>query len=122
MTLEFKSFVFIYMFLCGHFFFCCQAKVLRLLATTYFEWDCTLYLDKALKAINLANQVVIFLLYLKIEIDETQAFIDMIIQTTLITGVSSLTADWGVLTWCLYAPMDVLVFPAFFFFLLYLEK
>lgn len=67
--------------------------MLRLLATTYFEWDCTLYLDKALKAINLANQVVIFLLYLKIEIDETQAFIDMIIQTTLITGVSSLTAD-----------------------------
>ncbi|NXU86070.1 TEX11 protein, partial [Xiphorhynchus elegans] len=34
-----------------------QAKVLRLLATTYFEWDCSLYLDKALKAINLANQV-----------------------------------------------------------------
>ncbi|NWR80701.1 TEX11 protein, partial [Centropus unirufus] len=33
-----------------------QAKVLRLLATTYFEWDCNLYLDKALKAINLANQ------------------------------------------------------------------
>ncbi|XP_027758708.1 testis-expressed protein 11 isoform X1 [Empidonax traillii] len=33
-----------------------QAKVLRLLATTYFEWDCTLHLDRALKAINLANQ------------------------------------------------------------------
>ncbi|NXG55581.1 TEX11 protein, partial [Hemiprocne comata] len=33
-----------------------QAKVLRLLATTYLEWDCSLYLDKALKAINLANQ------------------------------------------------------------------
>ncbi|NWW89784.1 TEX11 protein, partial [Rhynochetos jubatus] len=33
-----------------------QAKVLRLLATVYFEWDCSLYLDKALKAINLANQ------------------------------------------------------------------
>ncbi|XP_053931637.1 testis-expressed protein 11 isoform X2 [Cuculus canorus] len=33
-----------------------QAKVLRLLATAYFEWDCSLYLDKALKAINLANQ------------------------------------------------------------------
>ncbi|NXA04582.1 TEX11 protein, partial [Sapayoa aenigma] len=33
-----------------------QAKVLRLLATTYFEWDCRLHLDKALKAINLANQ------------------------------------------------------------------
>ncbi|NWI59750.1 TEX11 protein, partial [Calyptomena viridis] len=33
-----------------------QAKVLRLLATTYFDWDCRLYLDKALKAINLANQ------------------------------------------------------------------
>ncbi|XP_014818549.1 PREDICTED: testis-expressed sequence 11 protein [Calidris pugnax] len=33
-----------------------QAKVLRLLATAYFEWDCSLYLDKALKAISLANQ------------------------------------------------------------------
>ncbi|XP_021261753.1 testis-expressed protein 11 isoform X7 [Numida meleagris] len=33
-----------------------QAKVLRLLATAYFEWDCNLYLDKALKAINLANE------------------------------------------------------------------
>ncbi|NWY48802.1 TEX11 protein, partial [Sylvia atricapilla] len=33
-----------------------QAKVLRLLATTYFEWDCSQYLDKALKAISLANQ------------------------------------------------------------------
>ncbi|NWV00386.1 TEX11 protein, partial [Upupa epops] len=33
-----------------------QAKVLRLLATVYFEWDCSLYLDKALKAINLAIQ------------------------------------------------------------------
>ncbi|XP_031450024.1 testis-expressed protein 11 isoform X5 [Phasianus colchicus] len=33
-----------------------QAKVLRLLATAYFEWDCSLYLDKALKAVNLANE------------------------------------------------------------------
>ncbi|NWQ86717.1 TEX11 protein, partial [Burhinus bistriatus] len=33
-----------------------QAKVLRLLATAYFEWDSNLYLDKALKAISLANQ------------------------------------------------------------------
>ncbi|XP_049683331.1 testis-expressed protein 11 isoform X1 [Accipiter gentilis] len=33
-----------------------QAKVLRLLATAYFEWDCSLYLDKALKAVSLANQ------------------------------------------------------------------
>ncbi|KFO89075.1 Testis-expressed sequence 11 protein, partial [Buceros rhinoceros silvestris] len=33
-----------------------QAKVLRLLATAYFEWDHNLYLDKALKAISLANQ------------------------------------------------------------------
>ncbi|XP_072732677.1 testis-expressed protein 11 isoform X2 [Ciconia boyciana] len=33
-----------------------QAKVLRLLATAYFEWDCNLYLDQALKAISLANQ------------------------------------------------------------------
>ncbi|XP_071613542.1 testis-expressed protein 11 isoform X1 [Heliangelus exortis] len=33
-----------------------QAKVLRLLATAYLEWDCNLYLEKALKAISLANQ------------------------------------------------------------------
>ncbi|KFP70335.1 Testis-expressed sequence 11 protein, partial [Acanthisitta chloris] len=33
-----------------------QAKVLRLLATTYMAWDCSLYFDKALKAVNLANQ------------------------------------------------------------------
>ncbi|XP_068019709.1 testis-expressed protein 11 isoform X3 [Melanerpes formicivorus] len=33
-----------------------QAKVLRLLATAYFEWDCSLHLDKALRAISLANQ------------------------------------------------------------------
>ncbi|XP_062468819.1 testis-expressed protein 11 isoform X7 [Pezoporus occidentalis] len=33
-----------------------QAKVLRLLATAYFEWDCNLYLEKALKAVSLANQ------------------------------------------------------------------
>ncbi|XP_068267974.1 LOW QUALITY PROTEIN: testis-expressed protein 11 [Nyctibius grandis] len=33
-----------------------QAKVLRLLATAYFEWDCNLYLDKALQAISLANK------------------------------------------------------------------
>ncbi|NXE51265.1 TEX11 protein, partial [Casuarius casuarius] len=33
-----------------------QAKVLRLLATAYLEWDCNLYLDKALKAVNLANE------------------------------------------------------------------
>ncbi|XP_035180104.1 testis-expressed protein 11 [Oxyura jamaicensis] len=35
-----------------------RAKVLRLLATAYFEWDCKQYLDKALKAISLANEVV----------------------------------------------------------------
>ncbi|XP_066861380.1 testis-expressed protein 11 isoform X6 [Anser cygnoides] len=33
-----------------------RAKVLRLLATAYFEWDCKQYLDKALKAISLANE------------------------------------------------------------------
>uniref|UniRef100_A0A669PID1 Protein ZIP4 homolog n=1 Tax=Phasianus colchicus TaxID=9054 RepID=A0A669PID1_PHACC len=33
-------------------------QMLRLLATAYFEWDCSLYLDKALKAVNLANEVV----------------------------------------------------------------
>uniref|UniRef100_A0A8C9F0C3 Protein ZIP4 homolog n=1 Tax=Pavo cristatus TaxID=9049 RepID=A0A8C9F0C3_PAVCR len=42
------------------FSFLFQAKVLRLLATAYFEWDCNLHLDKALKAINLANEVVLF--------------------------------------------------------------
>uniref|UniRef100_A0A8C3QUD0 Protein ZIP4 homolog n=1 Tax=Cyanoderma ruficeps TaxID=181631 RepID=A0A8C3QUD0_9PASS len=35
-------------------------QMLRLLATTYFEWDCSQYLDKALGAVSLANQVVIF--------------------------------------------------------------
>lgn len=58
MTLEFKSCVHMWLF------FCFQAKVLRLLATTYFEWDCSQYLDNALKAINLANQVVIFALFI----------------------------------------------------------
>ncbi|XP_030430983.1 testis-expressed protein 11 [Gopherus evgoodei] len=33
-----------------------QAKVLRLLATVYLEWDCEQYQDKALRAINLANE------------------------------------------------------------------
>ncbi|XP_040427968.1 testis-expressed protein 11 isoform X2 [Cygnus olor] len=33
-----------------------RAKVLRLLATAYFEWDCKQYLDKALKSISLANE------------------------------------------------------------------
>uniref|UniRef100_A0A7M4E6F0 Protein ZIP4 homolog n=1 Tax=Crocodylus porosus TaxID=8502 RepID=A0A7M4E6F0_CROPO len=35
-----------------------QAKVLRLLATVYLEWDCKVYQDKALQAISLANKVV----------------------------------------------------------------
>lgn len=59
MILEYNSSVLICMLVCACFFHF-QAKVLRLLATTYFEWDCSLYLDKALKAISLANQVVIF--------------------------------------------------------------
>ncbi|XP_018416198.1 PREDICTED: testis-expressed sequence 11 protein [Nanorana parkeri] len=33
-----------------------QAKVLRLLATVYLEWDCKLHQDKALNAIRLANK------------------------------------------------------------------
>ncbi|KAM5146563.1 testis-expressed protein 11 [Mantella aurantiaca] len=33
-----------------------QAKILRLLATVYMEWDCKLYQDKALHAIKLANE------------------------------------------------------------------
>uniref|UniRef100_A0A8D0G493 Protein ZIP4 homolog n=1 Tax=Sphenodon punctatus TaxID=8508 RepID=A0A8D0G493_SPHPU len=33
-----------------------QAKVLRLLATAYLEWDCTQCQDKALRAISLANE------------------------------------------------------------------
>ncbi|XP_068103721.1 testis-expressed protein 11 isoform X2 [Hyperolius riggenbachi] len=33
-----------------------QAKILRLLATVYLEWDCKLYQDKALNAISLANE------------------------------------------------------------------
>ncbi|XP_044124927.1 testis-expressed protein 11 [Bufo gargarizans] len=33
-----------------------QAKVLRLLATVYLEWDCRIHNDKALNAIRLANE------------------------------------------------------------------
>ncbi|KAI7801911.1 putative testis-expressed sequence 11 protein [Triplophysa rosa] len=33
-----------------------QAKVLRLLATVYLEWDCQKYLEKALHAVSLANK------------------------------------------------------------------
>ncbi|XP_053329317.1 testis-expressed protein 11 [Spea bombifrons] len=33
-----------------------QAKVLRLLATVYLEWDCRLYQDKALNAVRMANE------------------------------------------------------------------
>nr|XP_020651569.1 testis-expressed protein 11 [Pogona vitticeps] len=33
-----------------------QAKVLRLLATVYLEWDCKQYQDKALRAIAMANE------------------------------------------------------------------
>ena len=34
-----------------------QAKVLRLLATVYVEWDCQRFKEKALSAISLANKV-----------------------------------------------------------------
>ncbi|OCT67379.1 testis-expressed protein 11 [Xenopus laevis] len=33
-----------------------QAKVLRLLATLYWEWDCKIYQDKAISIINMANE------------------------------------------------------------------
>uniref|UniRef100_A0A3P8SHN8 Protein ZIP4 homolog n=1 Tax=Amphiprion percula TaxID=161767 RepID=A0A3P8SHN8_AMPPE len=46
------------------------AKVLRLLATVYLEWDCQRFQDKALNAVSLANKecVSAFGLYLKIRI------------------------------------------------------
>uniref|UniRef100_A0A8C5J9U5 Protein ZIP4 homolog n=1 Tax=Junco hyemalis TaxID=40217 RepID=A0A8C5J9U5_JUNHY len=53
---RYEQMICVHVYVCMRLFFCSQAKVLRLLATTYFEWDCSLYLDKALKAINLANQ------------------------------------------------------------------
>lgn len=34
-----------------------QAKILRLLATVYLEWDCQRFQEKALDAVNLANKV-----------------------------------------------------------------
>lgn len=34
-----------------------QAKILRLLATVYVEWDCQRFQEKALNAVNLANKV-----------------------------------------------------------------
>lgn len=34
-----------------------QAKILRLLATVYLEWDCQRFQEKALNAVNLANKV-----------------------------------------------------------------
>ncbi|KAK2891163.1 hypothetical protein Q8A67_013806 [Cirrhinus molitorella] len=47
-----------------------QAKVLRLLAKVYLEWDCQKYLEKALNAVSLANKEHMQLsgLYLKIRI------------------------------------------------------
>eukprot|EP00079_Xenopus_tropicalis_P038685 XP_017952456.1 PREDICTED: testis-expressed sequence 11 protein [Xenopus tropicalis] len=33
-----------------------QTKVLRLLATVYWEWDCKIYQDKAISIINMANE------------------------------------------------------------------
>lgn len=34
-----------------------QAKILRLLATVYLEWDCQRFQEKALNAVDLANKV-----------------------------------------------------------------
>ncbi|CAB1454019.1 unnamed protein product [Pleuronectes platessa] len=47
-----------------------QAKVLRLLATVYFEWDCQSFQEKALDAVSLANKEHVSAsgLYLKIRI------------------------------------------------------
>ncbi|XP_042594370.1 testis-expressed protein 11 isoform X1 [Cyprinus carpio] len=47
-----------------------QAKVLRLLAKVYLDWDCQKYLEKALHAVSLANKENMQLsgLYLKIQI------------------------------------------------------
>uniref|UniRef100_A0A8D3B093 Protein ZIP4 homolog n=1 Tax=Scophthalmus maximus TaxID=52904 RepID=A0A8D3B093_SCOMX len=47
-----------------------QAKVLRLLATVYLEWDCQRFQEKALNAVNLANKEHVSTsgLYLKIRI------------------------------------------------------
>nr|XP_046261549.1 testis-expressed protein 11 [Scatophagus argus] len=47
-----------------------QAKVLRLLATVYLQWDCERFQEKALNAVSLANQVFVSApgLYLKIRI------------------------------------------------------
>ncbi|XP_060935384.1 testis-expressed protein 11 [Limanda limanda] len=47
-----------------------QAKVLRLLATVYFEWDCQQFQEKALDAVSLANKEHVSAcgLYLKIRI------------------------------------------------------
>ncbi|XP_018515719.1 testis-expressed protein 11 isoform X2 [Lates calcarifer] len=47
-----------------------QAKVLRLLATVYLEWDCQKFQEKALNAVNLANKECMSAsgLYLKIRI------------------------------------------------------
>uniref|UniRef100_A0A8C1T9K7 Protein ZIP4 homolog n=1 Tax=Cyprinus carpio TaxID=7962 RepID=A0A8C1T9K7_CYPCA len=47
-----------------------QAKVLRLLAKVYLDWDCQKYLEKALHAVSLANKEHMQLsgLYLKIQI------------------------------------------------------
>lgn len=47
-----------------------QAKILRLLATVYFEWDCQTFHEKALNAITLANKEHVSAsgLYLKIRI------------------------------------------------------
>ncbi|XP_015242569.1 PREDICTED: testis-expressed sequence 11 protein [Cyprinodon variegatus] len=46
------------------------AKILRLLATVYLEWDCQKFQDKALNAVNLANKECVTSpgLYLKIRI------------------------------------------------------
>ncbi|XP_070693295.1 testis-expressed protein 11 [Pempheris klunzingeri] len=47
-----------------------QAKVMRLLATVYFEWDCRRFQEKALNAVSLANMECVSAsgLYLKIRI------------------------------------------------------
>ncbi|KAM4697223.1 testis-expressed protein 11 [Rhinophrynus dorsalis] len=62
-----------------------QAKVLRLLATVFMEWDCRLYQDKALSAIDLANKEYLHPagVFLKMKILLTCAVPDNVISIAL---------------------------------------
>ncbi|XP_058297305.1 testis-expressed protein 11 [Hylobates moloch] len=62
------------------------AKVLRLLATNYLDWDDTKYYDKALNAVNLAN---------KEHLNSTGLFLKMKILLKGETSNEELLEDWG---------------------------